>query len=159
MNVVQGSIEAVRSIAGELGIKPGAAITVLLRSTDPATLDALGAYEGAIKRLTRAQQIVRELAVEQGAARPRGVGYAVSHGVEVMVPLAGHIDPATEGKRLNKDVAKTRKEADGIAKRLENKDFIARAPADVVDKDRAKLSELRDREARLLAAIDTIREL
>jgi valyl-tRNA synthetase len=158
MEAVQGAIESVRRICGELGIKPGAAISVTLRTRDASVLTSLREYEGAIRRLTRAKEVsFVELTGE--SERPRAVGYAVSHGVEALIPLAGHIDPAAEGKRLEKDIAKTRKEAEGIAKRLENKDFIARAPADVIDKDRARLGELHDRVGRLQSALATVQEI
>jgi valyl-tRNA synthetase len=152
------SIEATRRLCAELGIKPGSALAVTFRSPDAARLGTLEAYDGAIRRLTRAKATAYEVA-PAGAARPKGSGYAVTHGVEMVVPLAGLIDPAAEGARLEKDRVKSLKEAEGIAKRLANKDFVARAPAEVVEKDRARCAELRDRAARLEAALSLLSEL
>ncbi|MEZ4407238.1 MAG: valine--tRNA ligase [Polyangiales bacterium] len=158
MATLKGVIESVRRVCAELGIKPGAAITPTLRTSDEATLRVLAEYDGAIRRLTRAKEIRGEL-THGGSERPRGVGYAVSHGVEVMIPLAGHIDPGAEGKRLEKDIAKVRKEAESLAKRLNNPDYTGRAPAEVVARDRDRLQELHDKDQRLQAALSTVAEL
>ncbi len=158
MDALRASIEATRRLCAELGIKPGSALAVTFRSPDAARLGTLEAYDGAIRRLTRAKATAYEVA-PAGAARPKGSGYAVTHGVEMVVPLAGLIDPAAEGARLEKDRVKSLKEAEGIAKRLANKDFVARAPAEVVEKDRARCAELRDRAARLEAALSLLSEL
>ena len=155
MGALKETIESVRRICAELGIKPGAAITVHLRTGDAALRETFASYDGAIRRLTRA----KELVVEAPGERPKGVGYASVQGVEVLIPLAGHIDPAKEGDRLAKDIEKARKESDGIERRLNNADFVARAPADVVEKDRARVSELRERVERLGAALSVVREL
>ncbi|MBL8602791.1 MAG: valine--tRNA ligase [Myxococcales bacterium] len=158
MEALQAAIEAVRRTCAELGIKPGANLAVTFRSADRRKVETLEQYSAAVRRLTRA----RETAVEHVSgevARPRGVGYAVSHGIEVLIPLAGLIDPGAEGQRLEKDIAKVKKEADAIAKRLDNKDFLARAPADVVEKDRARVAELRDRAERLAAAVAVLGEV
>ncbi|MEZ4390937.1 MAG: valine--tRNA ligase [Polyangiales bacterium] len=155
MGVLQDTIEGVRRICAELGIKPGAAITVRLRTADPRYAQTFHDYEGALRRLTRAREVV----VEAPGERPRGVGYASIHGVEVLIPLAGHIDPAKEGERLEKDVAKARKESDGITRRLANANFIANAPAEVVEKDQARVRELTERIERLGDALAIVREL
>ncbi|MFO0626817.1 MAG: valine--tRNA ligase [Polyangiales bacterium] len=155
MLVLQETIESVRRICAELGIKQGAAITVRLRTGDATLVEMFRVYDGAVRRLTRA----KELVVEAPGERPRGVGYASVQGVEVLVPLAGHLDPAKEGDRLQKDIAKARKESEGIEKRLGNANFIANAPAEVVDKDRARVRELAERVERLGAALETLREI
>ena len=61
--------------------------------------------------------------------------------------------------RLQKDIAKARKESDGIERRLANGDFISNAPAEVVAKDRARVRELAERVDRLGAALETLREI
>src|SRR5438105_2806041 len=68
---------------------------------------------------------------------------------EVHLPLAGLIDFAAEKARVEKELEKLEGELAGIAKRLENPGFLARAPAEVVDKDRARAAELQERRDKL----------
>ena len=56
--------------------------------------------------------------------------------MDLIVPLAGLIDFAEEKKRVEKELAKIQKDCDALDKKLANKNFIDRAPADVVAKDK-----------------------
>jgi len=62
--------------------------------------------------------------------------------MKILIPMAGLIDKAAETTRLDKEIAKLRKEAErGVAK-LGNADFLGRAPAEVVEKERTRVAEL-----------------
>jgi valyl-tRNA synthetase len=61
--------------------------------------------------------------------------------LKVMVPLAGLIDIAAEQARINKEVERIRGEIERIDKKLSNESFVAKAPVDVVDKERARAVE------------------
>ena len=70
--------------------------------------------------------------------------------MELAIPLQGVIaDPAAEIDRARKQLDKTDKEMRGIEAKLGNRQFIERAPAEIVEKERGKLSELGERRARL----------
>ena len=116
----------------------------------------LTTYEPQALRLTRAGKIVHAPPSDD---RPRGVGFGVANGVEILIPIAGHIDAAKEKARLANDIAKAQKESDGLAKRLNNTDYVGRAPADVVAKDRARLTELADKVDRLRTAVAVVGEI
>ena len=62
--------------------------------------------------------------------------------LKVLVPMKGLIDPTAEIARLQKVRDKLQAQADGIAKKLSNEGFVAKAPAAVVEAERTKLSEL-----------------
>jgi valyl-tRNA synthetase len=75
--------------------------------------------------------------------------------------LVGLIDFAEEAKRVEKELQKLEDELAGLEKRLGNEGFVARAPRDVVEKDRARADELRgkkDKLARHLARISSTEE-
>ncbi len=79
--------------------------------------------------------------------------------VEVHLPLAGLIDFAAEQARVEKEIARTEAELQGLRKRLDNAGFVARAPQEVVEKDRARAEELagkREKLARHLARVTTV---
>jgi valyl-tRNA synthetase len=61
--------------------------------------------------------------------------------LKVMVPLAGLIDIAAEQARINKEVERIRGEIERIDKKLSNESFVAKAPSEVVDKERASAVE------------------
>ena len=67
----------------------------------------------------------------------------------MFVPLAGAVDFDAELARLNKELAKTSKEAEIVARKLANEDFTAKAPAEVVAKEREKDEMLREKVAKL----------
>jgi valyl-tRNA synthetase len=61
--------------------------------------------------------------------------------LKVMVPLAGLIDVAAEQARINKEVERIRGEIERIDNKLSNESFVAKAPAEVVEKERARAAE------------------
>jgi valyl-tRNA synthetase len=79
--------------------------------------------------------------------------------VEVHLPLAGLIDFAAESARVEKEIARTEAELQGLRKRLDNAGFVARAPREVVEKDRTRADELagkREKLARHLARVTSV---
>ena len=67
---------------------------------------------------------------------------AVVSGVEIFLPLAGMVDLDLEKQRLEKELAVLAAEQKRLTGKLENKQFVAKAPAAVVEKERAKLAEV-----------------
>ena len=63
--------------------------------------------------------------------------------------MAGLIDKDAELKRLDKDIAKTEKELESRHKKLANPNYVEKAPAEVVNKERERVSELESALARL----------
>src|SRR5207244_12691539 len=84
-----------------------------------------------------------------GAPRPGKAVVHVEPEVEVHLPLAGLIDFAAEKARVEKELQRLEGELAGIAKRLDNPGFLARAPAEVGDKDRGRAAKLPARQAKL----------
>jgi valyl-tRNA synthetase len=99
------------------------------------------------------------LAVE-GETAPKLEGFTarsvVQGDIEVIVPLAGVVDFGAEKTRLEGELAKAKKEAEGLARKLGNPSFVERAPAEVVEKDRARMLEEQQKVTRLEAAIAAI---
>ena len=63
--------------------------------------------------------------------------------VEVMVPLEGLVDPKAEIAKLQKDKLKLEKDIAYLDRKLADPNYTSRAPLDVIDKDKAKLAELK----------------
>jgi len=63
--------------------------------------------------------------------------------MKILIPMAGLIDKEAELARLDKEIQKIIKEMPRIEGKLSNPGFVDKAPADVIDKEKAKLADLR----------------
>jgi valyl-tRNA synthetase len=77
----------------------------------------------------------------------------VVRGFEVHVPLADVIDLGAERQRLGKELAKTSAALERIARKLGNAEFLGKAPAEVVNRERATQADLTDQHAKLTASL------
>jgi valyl-tRNA synthetase len=151
---VIGIIDAIRNIRGEMNIpfkvKLGERVKVEIAVPDRATHDLL--HAGELARVLRVAG-VEAANVTLGEATPPAPQSAVGvgPGFEVRVPLAGVIDLAAETGRVDKEIAKVDQDLSGIEKKLQNPSFVQRAPPEVVEKDRARAEELREKRGKLVA--------
>ena len=76
------------------------------------------------------------------AEKPENAMAAVVTGIEVYLPLAGLIDVEKETQRLSKELATMEKDLQRVSGKLNNAGFLAKAPEDVIAKERAKSDEL-----------------
>ena len=137
------AVTAVRNIRSELGIAPGTPVTVRIAADGQG--ERVRAIEGFIKTLAKVSEV--ELL---GSERPSGEPSAHVAGLgELFVPLRGAVDAAAVRDRLEKDLGKVEKELRGAEGKLSRADFVDKAPADVVEKERAKAAALRERRATL----------
>jgi valyl-tRNA synthetase len=132
-------ITSLRNLRAEAGLKPHQTITALLVTEDPEEQRILTAAQAYIRELAKVEslEIAGSLATE-----PKQVAAAVVGTVQVLVPLAGLVDVEALRAKLQKDLAKLEKEAQGIRTRLENPNFLSRANSDVVQASRKQLAEL-----------------
>ena len=134
------AVTAIRNIRAELGIAPGTPVAVRL-----AAHDSIG-IEESIKALAKVSSI--ELLGDQ--PRPRGEPSAVVAGMgELFVALRGVVDPSAVRDRLSRDLGKADKELSAVAAKLARADFVEKAPADVVEKERQRAAALQERRATL----------
>jgi valyl-tRNA synthetase len=81
----------------------------------------------------------------------------VGEGLQVFVPLAGLLDLGEERARLQKELARLQTDVAGLRRKLDNPSFVARAPAEVVEKDRARVAELEQRRAKVQENLNRIK--
>ncbi|MFS8838850.1 valine--tRNA ligase [Synechococcus sp. R6-5] len=142
------TITSLRNLRAEAGLKPHQTIRALLLTTDPAEQRILTAAQAYIWDLVKAEalEITGSLATE-----PKQVAAAVVGTVQVLMPLAGLVDVEALRAKLQKDLAKLEKEAQGIRARLENPNFLNRANPEVVQASQEQLAEL-EAQMRLLGS-------
>jgi valyl-tRNA synthetase len=129
---------AVRTIRGEMNIKPAQSIPLLLQGGNNADRDRLTATESLLRRLAKLERIEW---LANGVEPPPAAMQLVGE-LKLMVPLAGLIDVAAERARLDKEIARRRQELTRIEGKLGNASFVEKAPADVVAKERERAAEI-----------------
>lgn len=155
MQWLQGLIGAVRNIRGEMGLGNARLLPVLLQNTTEAEKAQVTRIEALFKALAKVESITFLGDSEQP---PLSSSSVVGH-VSVFVPMKGLIDPKAELGRLQKDLDKVQKQHDQIANKLSNEGFVAKAPAAVVEGERAKLAEFADQLAKIKANMEQIAAL
>ncbi|MDP9015037.1 MAG: valine--tRNA ligase [Pseudomonadota bacterium] len=155
MRWVMEFIEGVRQIRGEMDIAPSRKIDVLLQNSRPTDIDYV---HRNLPYLTRLAGIEPPRPLAPGEAAPISA-VALLGTMEILVPMAGLIDPQAEIDRLAKRLRKTEVDLAKVEGKLANADFARNAPADVVAKDHARLAELRTELGQLTAQIARVNML
>jgi valyl-tRNA synthetase len=148
MKPVIDVVSAIRSIRSESRIAPAAELTVTIKPNSLEAERAVSAAAPLIGALSRSA-----IAVESDARRPPQSAHAVAGDAEVFVHLAGVVDFAAERNRLVKEIEKADKEIGFLQGKLGRPEFIERAPADVVARERARLDEQRSIHEKLSASL------
>src|SRR5579872_4729585 len=144
-------ISVVRSVRTEMNVPPSTPTPILLRDVSADNLARGQRWIDAIRMLARASEL-RTLDGEM----PKESAQAVLDEATVVLPLAGVIDIAVERTRLVKERDKANVEARKIAQKLDNADFVKRAPEEVVEENRDRLAVMQAEIARLEAALQRI---
>lgn len=144
MAVIMEVIKAVRNMRAEVNVPPGKKSQVLLKFASDELKTKIEANLGYIKILAAADPVE---VLAANAATPENAMTAIVSGVEIYLPLKGLIDVEKENARLNKELDNLDKELARIAGKLNNPGFTAKAPADVIEKEKAKQAEYLEKQA------------
>lgn len=137
LNWVRDVIEGVRNIRGEMNISPAKPIPLLFSKGQSADQAKLEANRSFLIKLAKLESVTW---LPAGEEAPLSATALVGQ-MEVLVPMAGLIDKDAELARLTKELAKLNGEIKRFNGKLSNAKFVDNAPAEVVDKERAKLAE------------------
>lgn len=155
MAQVMAVISAIRTIRGEMEVPPSREIGVMISAATNRSEELIRLFEGKIKALAR----VSELTIGQQLPKPEDAAVQPAGNYQVYIPLKGLVDVAEEEKRLLKEIAKLDKEIELFTKKLENPSFVDRAPAEIVAKEKAKLTEVTSKKTVLNESLEKIRSL
>ncbi|MCK8502877.1 valine--tRNA ligase [Myxococcus fulvus] len=145
MAPVIAAIEGLRTIRGESNLPPATKLKAVVQSPDARTRELLERWRGYLLPLAG----LSDVQVGPPGAKPPQAAAFVATNLEIYVPLAGLIDLDAERDRLRKEIARAEQEAASVLRKLDNPNFVAKAPPDVVEKDRARVEELKERKAKL----------
>ncbi|HEY1086935.1 MAG TPA: class I tRNA ligase family protein, partial [Archangium sp.] len=141
MRPVIDAIEGIRTIRGESQLSPAIKVEAHVQTNSAQVRETITRCRDYVVQLAR----VSTLHVSELTTKPPQAAAEILADMEIYVPLAGIVDLAEERERLKKEIEKAEKEIAGIEGRLSKPDFVARAPAEVVAKDRARVDELKNR--------------
>ena len=135
---VKSFIVGIRNIRGEMDIAPSKPLPVLLKNVseqDQSRLDVSGQY---LAKLAKLESMTLLGSDEKAPASAT----ALVGEMEILIPMAGLIDKEAELARLNKAAEKLQKDVVRTSGKLSNENFVSKAPAAVIEKEREKLADM-----------------
>jgi valyl-tRNA synthetase len=138
MNLIMGAITAIRNIRGEMNIPPSKRVNILIDVVDKDEADILTSNLSHIKTLGK----VEEAFIASGAPKPEASATAVFGHNVLYVLLKGILDFKEERKRLRKQIEKIEKDIEVSNRKLSNKGFLEKAPAEIVTEVKEKVETL-----------------
>ncbi len=144
-------IGSIRNIRAEWNIKPGEKIDCYVSTEEDKAL--LENNADLITSLARLGSIT----IEDKLSQTKNVASTVVGPIKCAIPLGDVIDVDKEKKRIEKQIADHTKQRTGIEKRLSNENFVAKAPADVIDKDKEKLKGLIDKIEKMQEVVNALK--
>ncbi|KTS96369.1 valyl-tRNA synthetase [Pseudomonas oryzihabitans] len=143
---VKALMLGVRQIRGEMKISMAKRIDIIVANASAEDQRRLADFEPLLNKLAKLES-VRVLAAAEEA--PMSATTLVGE-MEVLVPMAGLIDKDAELTRLDKEIGRLEGEVKRVGGKLGNEGFVAKAPAEVLEKERAKLAEAEQALAKLV---------
>ncbi|WP_144959966.1 valine--tRNA ligase [Pseudomonas oryzihabitans] len=143
---VKALMLGVRQIRGEMKISMAKRIDIIVANASAEDQRRLADFEPLLNKLAKLES-VRVLAAGEGA--PMSATTLVGE-MEVLVPMTGLIDKDAEMARLDKEIGRLEGEVKRVGGKLCNEGFVAKAPAEVLEKERAKLAEAEQALAKLV---------
>jgi valyl-tRNA synthetase len=151
MSTFRDLVIEVRRLRKEYGVPEGTRVAIHLSGTTPAFGAMVAAQGGALERLARVGEVVTS-----GGGDGVGAHAVLQNGVEIFVPLVGVIDIDREVERLRGEVSRIQDQLAATDKRLGNEQFVGRAPAEVVTKEREKAAALREQVGKLREKLEAL---
>jgi len=154
MSYIIEAITGIRTIRGELNISPSQVLHVSIKTSSIAGEKILRENIHYIKEIAKLDTIGIGMHID----KPECSATAVKRSMEIYVPLKGILNINAELDRLNKDIAKVEESILFLNKKLLNEEFLQRAPAEIVEKEKAKYEKLISMKERLLESIKMLKD-
>ena len=135
---IKSFILGIRKIRAEYDIAPGRALPVLCENASADNAAKVERHHDLLQALAKTEAID---VLAQGDTTPESATALVGE-MRILIPLAGLIDPAAENERLSRESTRLEKEQNRLQGKLGNESFVAKAPAEVVEKEKQKLEEV-----------------
>ncbi|MCR8629604.1 valine--tRNA ligase [Paenibacillus radicis (ex Xue et al. 2023)] len=153
MELLMDIIRNVRNIRAEVNVPMSKKIELLVKPSSAEVLAVLKRNEDYIQRFSNTSTL--EISLE--LTTPDKAMTAIVTGAELYLPLAGLIDISQELGRLEKELQALHGEVERIEKKLSNEGFVAKAPAKVIEEEKAKLVDYADKRDKVIARLAELR--
>lgn len=138
MSQVQDIVRAIRNIRAKFNIPPKEMLSAIISAADQSFLDDIA--DGV--ELIKSQAGAGEIALGIGLEKPELSAAEILTGAQVFVPLSGFMDVELEKRRVAKELEVKEKSLHALNGKLRNEGFLAKAPEDVVEREKERKSEL-----------------
>ena len=155
MEFLMDFIRSVRTVRNEMNTPLSKPINIIAKVSDAAHYAILKENESYIARFSNPEEFVYGEDVEA----PSDAVTSVITGAEIYLPLAGLINIEDEIARLEKEAEKLQQEVDRVEKKLSNEKFVAKAPAAVVEAERAKGADYQAQREAVLERIAILKKI
>ncbi|MCC2683530.1 MAG: valyl-tRNA synthetase [Paenibacillaceae bacterium] len=152
MGLLMDIIRSVRNIRAEMNVPMSKKVELLIK---PSDAEAAGIIERNQEYIVRFCNTSRFDAQADLTAPDKAVT-AVVTGAELYLPLSGLIDISQEVARLEKELSTLRAEVERVEKKLANPGFVGKAPAKVIEEERAKMADYADKRDKVIARLDEL---
>ncbi|OEF98316.1 valine--tRNA ligase [Desulfuribacillus alkaliarsenatis] len=152
MQVLMDTVRNVRNIRAEMNVPPSKKIALLIKPNTDNHKQIFESGKAYLQGLCNTESLDIDLELKT----PEKAMTAVTSGAQIYLPLEGLIDKDKEIARLEKERQKLQAEVDRVQGKLNNEKFVAKAPAQVIDQERAKEA---DYKAKLQKVEERINEL
>jgi len=154
MELIMASIKAVRNIKVEMNVPPSKKIKLIFVA-GPSEGSIIKGGTKFIERLAGASETIVQT---DRAGIPADAVSAVVPGAEIFIPLEDLVDIAKELERLEKEKANLEKELERVNSKLNNEGFVSKAPAKVIEEERAKKVKYSEMYEKVLARIASLKK-
>ncbi|MFX3647046.1 MAG: valine--tRNA ligase [Paenibacillus sp.] len=153
MNLLMDTIRAVRNIRAEVNVPMSKKIELMVKANSAETSSIIERNSHYIKRFCNTSEFDSGLDLSS----PDKAMTAIITGAELYLPLAGLIDIEQEVARLEKELQNLEGEVLRVEKKLANEGFVAKAPAKVIEEERAKQADYSDKRDKVIARIKELK--
>lgn len=145
MQKLQALITAIRTIRSEMNVLPQKKAKVFIKADAPSIQQIVQDYKIFFEGLAQASDVI----VGPNVERPKSAPRMVLEWAEVFIPLEGLLDLRQEHKRLRQELQEARAGLEATLRKLDNPEFLERAPNEVIEKEKRKAQEFREKVERL----------
>ncbi len=140
-------IDEIRSVRGEMNVPPSSEIEILIQAPSTDTRQTLDTYlEENLRSFTKFATV----SIAEYQERPKSSATAIIDDLTVYIPLLSVIDIDKEKERLQKRAGKATAELENVEKMLANKNFVERAPKEVIDQKYERKAKLESEKEKIL---------
>ncbi|MFM9280133.1 valine--tRNA ligase [Paenibacillus jiagnxiensis] len=153
MNLLMDVIRAVRNIRAEVNVPMSKKVELLIKAGDQSYFDILTRNSDYVRRFCNTSEFEAGLDITV----PEKAMTAVVTGADLYLPLAGLLDIDQEIARLEKELHHLNSEVQRVEKKLANEGFVAKAPAKVIEEERAKQADYTEKRDKVIARIQELK--